>query len=110
MTSDIAAILRKWKNDDLTESELVDRARFVSPLPIIAIGGCARSGTTLLRVMLDTHSQITIGPPSNIFVPTPLAFDEIAFRYDMSVDELRHLDETAADRAEFVDRFARRCL
>jgi protein-tyrosine sulfotransferase len=110
MNGEIDAILRKWRNDDWTDTEALDRARFVSSLPIIAIGGCARSGTTLLRVMLDTHSLISIGPPSNVFVPTPIAFDEIAFRYDIPVDALRELDAGAADRAEFIDRFAQRCL
>lgn len=110
MNGEIDAILRKWRNDDWTETEALDRARFVSSLPIIVIGGCARSGTTLLRVMLDTHSQISIGPPSNVFVPTPIAFEEIAFRYDIPIDALRELDNRAADRAEFIDLFAQRCL
>lgn len=33
--------------------------------PII-IGGCGRSGTTLLRVMLDCHAEVMCGPESSI--------------------------------------------
>jgi hypothetical protein len=110
MNGEIASILQKWRNDDWTETEALDGAKFVSALPVIAIGGCARSGTTLLRVMLDTHSRVSVGPPSNVFVPTPIAFDEIAYRYDIPLEALRELDAATEDRAEFIDRFARYCL
>jgi len=35
----------------------------------IVIGGCGRSGTSLLRVMLDNHPNIACGPESSLFVP-----------------------------------------
>jgi len=36
----------------------------------IFLGGCERSGTTLLRVMLDTHSNIHCGPEAKIIART----------------------------------------
>ena len=36
----------------------------------IFIGGCERSGTTLLRVMLDTHKNIHCGPEAKIIAKT----------------------------------------
>lgn len=30
--------------------------------PLIVVGGCPRSGTTLLRLMLDSHARIACGP------------------------------------------------
>ena len=38
----------------------------------IVIGGCGRSGTTLVRVILDSHPQISCGPESNVFLPPVL--------------------------------------
>ncbi len=41
----------------------------MSPLPgPVIIGGCPRSGTTLLRVMLDSHTHVVCGPESK-FIP-----------------------------------------
>ena len=109
MARDIEPILRKWRNDDWTEAADLDAATFVSPRAIVVIGGCARSGTTLLRVMLDTHTQITIGPPTNLFVPTPIVLDELAFKYDLSLAEVHDLNRTATDRAHFIELFAALC-
>jgi len=36
----------------------------------VFIGGCERSGTTLLRVILDSHSNIQCGPESKIIAKT----------------------------------------
>jgi len=36
----------------------------------VFIGGCERSGTTLLRVILDTHSNIHCGPEAKIIAKT----------------------------------------
>ena len=33
----------------------------------IVLGGCGRSGTTLLRMMLDSHRRICCGPESSLF-------------------------------------------
>ena len=44
---------------------------YVSQESPIIIGGCARSGTTLLRVILDTHPNIYMGPESRLFTLSP---------------------------------------
>lgn len=36
--------------------------------PVVFIGGCGRSGTTLLRVMLNAHSGLYAGPEFNVHV------------------------------------------
>ena len=41
--------------------------------PIIFIGGYARSGTTLIRAILDVHEDISCGPETKV-VPTLLKF------------------------------------
>lgn len=45
------------------------RRRSHVPIPFPFIVGCGRSGTTLLRMILDSHSQLAIPDESN-FVPT----------------------------------------
>ena len=38
-----------------------------SELPLVLIGGCGRSGTTLLREMLNRHSKLFCGPETSMF-------------------------------------------
>ncbi len=38
-----------------------------STLRPVVLGGCGRSGTTLLRMMLDSHRRICCGPESSVF-------------------------------------------
>lgn len=42
------------------------RADHVSEENPVVIGGCARSGTTLMRVMIDTHPNIYCGPETGL--------------------------------------------
>lgn len=46
---------------------------FIRSLPIIVVGGFGRSGTTLLRTMLDVHPNIQCGPETKI-IPHFLGF------------------------------------
>ena len=43
-------------------------APFLSHESPIIIGGCGRSGTTLLRAMLDSHRNIACGPETELFL------------------------------------------
>jgi len=44
------------------------KSRFVRVIgTAIVLGGYGRSGTTLLRTMLDSHVRICCGPESNVF-------------------------------------------
>lgn len=107
--SELEKILAKWRNEDWTELEAFSRATYVSEAPVVVIGGCARSGTTLLRVMLDSHSAVTCGVPSNVFVPTAIDAKELAFRFEFSEHLVWQMQQASADRAEFIDKFRMLC-
>ncbi len=85
---------RRW-----TAGEYVSRAA-----PVV-IGGCPRSGTTLLRVLLDRHPSIACGPESKLFIPDWPSADELAHRYEMPEELVRGLLAAAPSQAEFIDRF-----
>jgi protein-tyrosine sulfotransferase len=80
---------------------------YVSDASPIIIGGCARSGTTLLRVMLDSHSRICCGPEANVFhrPVTRKLLPGLAERYDLDPGFVDDLHRSAGSQAEFVDRF-----
>lgn len=100
-------LAKKWANEDWTQVLQLDQCLSVSAERIIVIGGCARSGTTLLRVMLDTHSQVVVGPPTNVLIPTELDLADIAFRLALEESIVARLAELAADRVLFVERLAK---
>jgi protein-tyrosine sulfotransferase len=78
--------------------------------PII-IGGCSRSGTTLMRVILDTHSQICCGPESNIFRRRFMLhsrhhlFYNLSRKFDLSIDEILQICSQSRSQGEFIDLF-----
>lgn len=78
----------------------------VSQEPHIIIGGCGRSGTTLLRVMLDTHPNILCGPETNLFTPYLIDLDWLARAYNVKPKTLAMIERRAKDRVEFVDQFS----
>ncbi|MCC6222817.1 MAG: sulfotransferase [Thermoleophilia bacterium] len=89
------------------------RARpYTSTAAPIVVGGCGRSGTTLMRVILDSHPRICCGPESLLFLADPVDAGRIAVlaeRFDLQPEEIRRLRLAAASQAEFVDRFFARC-
>jgi hypothetical protein len=82
-------------------------APFVSEADPIVIGGCGRSGTTLLRVMLDSHPRIACGPESALlhepFQPHRAGW--LAGRFGLDEGLVRELLRGSGSQAEFVDRF-----
>lgn len=76
----------------------------------IVLGGCGRSGTTLLRVMLDSHPRIYCGPEGSVFRRRALDPIALADRFGLPRKELRILDETARSRPAFIEAFAAVCL
>ena len=85
----------------------------ISCLTPIIIGGHARSGTTLLRVILDTHPHVVCGPESRIFESLAQGglkkikkrADRIAKRYDTTRADIMQLLKEADNESEFVYRF-----
>jgi protein-tyrosine sulfotransferase len=72
--------------------------------PVI-VGGCGRSGTTLMRVILDTHPSICCGPESNLFVPQWPSVARQARRFGLPDAQVTRLLKTSRSQAEFIDRF-----
>lgn len=76
----------------------------------IVIGGCGRSGTTLLRTMLDSHPRICCGPESSVFRRRALDPDALADRFGLDRGEVRGIYQAAASRPAFIEAYAALCL
>jgi FkbM family methyltransferase len=73
----------------------------------IFVGGCGRSGTTLLRVMLDSPRNVAAGPESELLIdPGALNASQLAFRFDLSERELLQM----ADRSAYLPDFMLRLM
>ena len=84
-------------------------APYVSRRNHVVIGGCGRSGTTLARVILDSHPHICCGPESGVFLPEPLDDGKLGEKFKFDSDVVRQAYLMSGSRAEFVDRFAEIC-
>lgn len=71
--------------------------------PII-VGGCDRSGTTLLRAALDSHPDIAAGPESWVFV-YKIKPDWLAREYGFDPAFVRELHRESGSLAQFIERF-----
>ena len=81
---------------------------YLSAAAPILIGGCGRSGTTLLRVILDSHPNLCCGPESNLFLVGKthrLSVDELAFKFDLPPGRIIEMQQASPSLAEFIDRF-----
>ncbi|MFO1541248.1 MAG: sulfotransferase family protein [Chloroflexota bacterium] len=81
---------------------------WTSPERHIVIGGCPRSGTTLLRRTLDAHPAICCGPETSLFLPGRVALGPLAAGYGIPEAELRTLRATSPSQGAFVDAVAER--
>jgi hypothetical protein len=81
-----------------------------SALAPIVLGGCGRSGTTLLRMILDSHPAICCGPESNVFRRSTLDPDELALKFDLDPGLVRAIHESAGSRPAFIEAFAALCM
>jgi protein-tyrosine sulfotransferase len=82
----------------------------VSGFSPIVLGGCGRSGTTLLRMMLDSHRRICCGPESSLFRRRAVDPDALAARFSFEAAEVRSLYEDASSRPAFIEAFAQLCM
>jgi protein-tyrosine sulfotransferase len=82
-------------------------APYVSEDSPIVVGGSGRSGTTLLRVILDSHPAICCGPETQIFLPHPPNLRRLSECYDLPLSELKRIKRYAGSQAEFIDHVSR---
>jgi len=76
----------------------------------IVLGGCGRSGTTLLRMMLDSHRRICCGPESSLFRRRAIDADWLADRFGFDRDEVGAIVDAARSRPAFIEAFAGLCM
>lgn len=85
-------------------------ARYRSRERHIVLGGAPRSGTTLLRKLLDRHPDICSGAETKLFVPAAFNLAWLAQAYAIPRTELEAMRRTAPSQAAFIDAFASRVL
>src|SRR5688572_21024001 len=81
------------------------RPAYTSSASPILVGGCGRSGTTLMRVILDTHPRICCGPESRLFQPRVPSPPKLARRFDLPEAAVGELFAKSGSQAELIDRF-----
>lgn len=74
----------------------------------IILGGAPRSGTTLLRKLLDRHPQVRAGAETKLFVPAAFNLEWLSQAYAIPLTELRRMREEAPSQGAFIDAFAAR--
>jgi hypothetical protein len=74
----------------------------------LIIGGAPRSGTTLLRIILNGHPAIACGPETFLLAPD-LSFNEftLARRLGMTPSSVRRIEAAAGSYAIFVETLLR---
>jgi len=78
--------------------------------PHIVMGGAPRSGTTVLRRLLDRHPHIRAGAETKLFVPAAFNLEFLAGAYDIPLVELERMRTAATSQGAFIDAFAARVL
>jgi hypothetical protein len=76
----------------------------------IVLGGCGRSGTTLLRMMLDSHRRICCGPESSLFRRRAIDPESLAGRFGFEGAEVRAIYDASRSRPAFIEAFAALCM
>lgn len=87
----------RWRNRGYTSQERH-----------IIIGGTPRSGTTLVRRILDRHPALCCGPETSILLPGGMRVEQVAAAYRMPIGELREMMAQSPSQGAFVDAFASR--
>jgi protein-tyrosine sulfotransferase len=79
--------------------------RPISSSAPIVVGGCHRSGTTLLRVLLGRHPKIAAGAESTVFLKRISSPSEIGALFDMDPGVIARWQRQSRTQVEFIDRF-----
>jgi protein-tyrosine sulfotransferase len=74
----------------------------------IVMGGAPRSGTTLLRRILDRHPDVRSGAETKLFVPAAFNLEWLAQAYLIPLADLEALLAASRSQGSFVDAFADR--
>jgi protein-tyrosine sulfotransferase len=83
---------------------LVTRRARSRAAPIV-VGGCHRSGTTLLRVLLDRHPKIAAGAESTVFLRRISSPCEIGGLYGLDPELIAAWQLEARSQVAFIERF-----
>lgn len=79
---------------------------YISETKAIIVGGSGRCGTTLMRIMLDSHKHICCGPESQFFFQDEIDVNVLAHNFEMSPDTITEIFQKSASKGEFVDKFS----
>jgi LPS sulfotransferase NodH len=74
----------------------------------IVMGGAPRSGTTLLRRLLDRHPEVCAGAETKLFVPAAYNLAWLAEAYGIPLTDLEAMRRGSDSQAGFIDAFAAR--
>jgi protein-tyrosine sulfotransferase len=80
---------------------------YASDVEPIVVGGCGRSGTTLLSTMLDSHKNLCCGPESWLFIPHRITPDALIRNFGIPCQRVTEILQGAGSRGEFIDMFFR---
>jgi protein-tyrosine sulfotransferase len=83
-------------------------AAYTSGARHVVMGGAPRSGTTLLRKMLERHPELCSGAETKLFVPAAFNLDWLAAAYGLPRPELTEMLRRSPSQGAFIDAFARR--
>jgi hypothetical protein len=83
-------------------------AAYTSQARHVVMGGAPRSGTTLLRKLIDRHPELCSGAETKLFVPAAFNLAWLARAYELPLPELEAMVDAAPSQAAFVDAFAAR--
>ena len=90
----VALRYSRWRN---TADVCDDRA--------IVIGGCPRSGTTLLRRLLDEHPRICCGPESGLLLPLPRTPAKLASGFGLPVERIAAMRRESRSQTRYAEAF-----
>ncbi len=92
-----------WREYQFERSDFY-RGRYQSSADGVFVMGCGRSGTTLLRGMLERHPRLWGGPESAIF-NRATEIKALSEKFQWSLERTRHLHATSKSAVEFATRF-----
>ena len=83
---------------------LVSRRPLSHSAPIV-VGGCHRSGTTLLRVLLDRHPKIAAGAESTVSLSRISSPNEIGGLYGLDPGLIQTWQRQSRTQVAFIEKF-----